>query len=133
MRAWVVPRGATALEAAATIHADLAREFMSVEVVSFLDLSELGGELAVKREGKLTYPRNTGRTGRGYASVAGPTAGGTRSRRTAARANNVQCSLKKSYGWVFLTGLLATATARASNSNWAACHEPLPARHSQDE
>jgi ribosome-binding ATPase YchF (GTP1/OBG family) len=41
-RAWEVPRGATAQEAAAAVHTDLARGFIRAEVVSYEDLVAAG-------------------------------------------------------------------------------------------
>jgi GTP-binding protein YchF len=53
VRAWTVPIGATALDAAGTIHSDLARGFIRSEVTAFDDLSALGGFVAAKQAGKL--------------------------------------------------------------------------------
>lgn len=53
VRAWTIRRGATALEAAATIHSDLAKGFIRAEVVGFEELIELGGLNQVKNKGKL--------------------------------------------------------------------------------
>jgi len=52
-RAWTVRRGATALEAAGTIHTDLAKGFIRAEVYAFNDLDQLGSEAAVKHAGKI--------------------------------------------------------------------------------
>jgi ribosome-binding ATPase YchF (GTP1/OBG family) len=51
-RAWTLARGKTALEAAATIHTDIARGFIRCEVIVWSDLVELGSRAAVSREGK---------------------------------------------------------------------------------
>ncbi|HXZ20660.1 MAG TPA: redox-regulated ATPase YchF [Candidatus Acidoferrales bacterium] len=48
-RAWMIRRGATALEAAGAIHSDIARGFIKAEVVSF-DHLIAAGSLAVARE-----------------------------------------------------------------------------------
>lgn len=53
VRAWPIPRGATAVEAAGKIHTDLARGFIRAEVYSFDDFKAAGGdEAAVKKAGK---------------------------------------------------------------------------------
>lgn len=52
VRAWTVRKGATAVEAAGTIHSDLARGFIRAEVVSYQDLIEAGSLSAVKKMGK---------------------------------------------------------------------------------
>jgi len=54
VRAWALPRGWRAPQAAGVIHRDFETDFMSVEVETFLDLQDLGSEVAVKRDGKLT-------------------------------------------------------------------------------
>ena len=48
VRAWMVRRGATAVEAAAAIHTDLARGFIRAEVMHCDDLIRLGSEREVK-------------------------------------------------------------------------------------
>ena len=52
VRAWSVPVGATAVEAAGVIHTDLARGFIRAEVTAFADLQALGDMKAVKAAGK---------------------------------------------------------------------------------
>ena len=52
-RAWPVPDGATALDAAAAIHSDLARGFIRAEVVRFEDLIALGSTAEARKQGKL--------------------------------------------------------------------------------
>ncbi len=52
VRAWSVPRGATAPEAAGVIHSDLQRGFIRAEVMRCDDLLELGSEAALKAAGK---------------------------------------------------------------------------------
>jgi GTP-binding protein YchF len=57
-RAWPIPRGATALDAAGTIHSDLARGFIRAEVVDWHDLVAAGSmaearkRALVRSEGK---------------------------------------------------------------------------------
>jgi ribosome-binding ATPase YchF (GTP1/OBG family) len=51
-RAWTLRRGQTALDAAATIHTDIARGFIRCEVVDWRDLVELGSHAEVARQGK---------------------------------------------------------------------------------
>lgn len=52
VRAWNVRRNATAVEAAAAIHSDLARGFIAVECFKYEDLVAWGSEKAVKDKGK---------------------------------------------------------------------------------
>jgi GTP-binding protein YchF len=52
VRAWTVRRGATAPEAAGEIHTDLQKGFIRAEVVSYEDLTTLGGMNEVKHAGK---------------------------------------------------------------------------------
>jgi ribosome-binding ATPase YchF (GTP1/OBG family) len=58
-RAWTVRRGATAVDAAGTIHSDLARGFIRAEVINWEDLVRVGSEAAAKRQGLV---RTEGRT-----------------------------------------------------------------------
>jgi len=51
-RAWPVPPGATAWEAAGTIHTDIQKGFIRAEITSFADFVEAGGETGAKRAGK---------------------------------------------------------------------------------
>ena len=53
VRAWTVPVGATAVEAAGAIHTDLARGFIRAEVVSYLQLVAAGSLAEAKRLGQL--------------------------------------------------------------------------------
>ena len=53
VRAWTIKQGATAPEAAGTIHTDFQRGFIAAEVMKYTDLKELGSEQAVKAAGKL--------------------------------------------------------------------------------
>ncbi|GEL18544.1 redox-regulated ATPase YchF [Pseudonocardia asaccharolytica] len=52
-RAWTIPRGATAPQAAGVIHSDFERGFIKAEVVSFDDLVEAGSMAAAKSAGKV--------------------------------------------------------------------------------
>ncbi|MCA9907099.1 MAG: redox-regulated ATPase YchF [Anaerolineae bacterium] len=53
VRAWRMPTGATAPEAAGVIHTDLQKGFIRAEVFHYDELIELGSEAAVKNAGKL--------------------------------------------------------------------------------
>lgn len=53
VRAWTIPVGATALEAAATIHTDLAKGFIRAEVIPYDTLLELGSMAAARTAGTL--------------------------------------------------------------------------------
>jgi ribosome-binding ATPase len=50
-RAWTLPRGQTALEAAGTIHSDIARGFIRCEVIDWRDLVECGSHAEAARRG----------------------------------------------------------------------------------
>lgn len=50
-RAWTLRRGQTALEAAGTIHTDMARGFIRCEVVHWRDLAEAGSRAEASRRG----------------------------------------------------------------------------------
>jgi GTP-binding protein YchF len=50
VRTWMVPQGATALEAADSIHSDLARGFIRAETMCCADLLRLGSEREVKAQ-----------------------------------------------------------------------------------
>ena len=58
-RAWTIKTGATAPEAAGTIHTDFERGFIAASVCSFDDLARLGSEKAVKEAGLM---RTEGKT-----------------------------------------------------------------------
>ena len=58
-RAWTIKKGATAPEAAGTIHTDFERGFIAASICNFNDLQQLGSEQAVKAAGKL---RTEGKT-----------------------------------------------------------------------
>jgi GTP-binding protein YchF len=51
-RAWPLAKGSTAVEAAGTIHSDLARGFIRAEVIAYDDLHAAGSEKAVRAAGK---------------------------------------------------------------------------------
>ncbi len=51
--AWSLRRGASALEAAARIHSDIARGFIRAEVVGYEDFAELRSDAKVREAGKL--------------------------------------------------------------------------------
>ena len=53
VRAWSVPVGATAPEAAGAIHSDLQKGFIRAEVMRYEDLIEGGSEAALKATGKM--------------------------------------------------------------------------------
>jgi len=50
-RAWTIPQGATAPEAAGVIHTDFQRGFIAATICSYDDLVRLGSEKAVKEAG----------------------------------------------------------------------------------
>jgi len=52
-RAWTIPDGSTAVDAAGAIHSDLARGFIRAEVVTYDDLIALGSTAEARRHGKL--------------------------------------------------------------------------------
>jgi hypothetical protein len=52
VRAWSVPVGATAPEAAGAIHSDLQKGFIRAEVMGYEDLISAGSEAVVKSSGK---------------------------------------------------------------------------------
>lgn len=58
-RAWTIKQGATAPEAAGTIHTDFQRGFIAASICNFNDLKELGSEQAVKAAGKLRLEGKT--------------------------------------------------------------------------
>lgn len=59
VRAWTVPRGATAPQAAGTIHGDFERGFIAAQVVDYHDLLTAGSEAAARAAGKM---RTEGKT-----------------------------------------------------------------------
>ncbi|GAB1421432.1 redox-regulated ATPase YchF [Anaerolineales bacterium] len=53
VRAWTIPLGASAVEAAGAIHTDLAQGFIRAEVIAYDDYVRLGGEKEAKAQGKM--------------------------------------------------------------------------------
>ena len=53
VRAWTLKKGNLALDAAGTIHTDLARGFIRAECFSYDDLMECGSEKGIKEKGRL--------------------------------------------------------------------------------
>jgi ribosome-binding ATPase YchF (GTP1/OBG family) len=51
VRSWTIPVGATALEAAGTIHSDLARGFIRAETIAYDDLMAAGSVDAARKQG----------------------------------------------------------------------------------
>ncbi|HEU4673376.1 MAG TPA: redox-regulated ATPase YchF [Candidatus Limnocylindrales bacterium] len=60
VRAWPIPSGSSAVDAAGAIHTDLAHGFIRAEVVPYEDLVALGSTAEARRHGKLRAE------GRGY-------------------------------------------------------------------
>ena len=59
VRAWTLGSGETALEAAGTIHSDLARGFIRTECFTYSDILEHGSEDALRKQGKLRLEGKT--------------------------------------------------------------------------
>jgi GTP-binding protein YchF len=59
VRAWTIPKGATAPQAAGVIHGDFERGFIAAEIVSYPDLIAAGSLTAAKASGKV---RTEGKT-----------------------------------------------------------------------
>ncbi len=59
IRAWTIPVGATAPEAAGVIHTDFEKGFIRAEIYNFADLMALKNEAAIKAAGKM---RSEGKT-----------------------------------------------------------------------
>jgi GTP-binding protein YchF len=53
VRAWTVPKGATAPQAAGVIHGDFEKGFIAAQVVDYNDLITAGSESAAKQAGKV--------------------------------------------------------------------------------
>jgi GTP-binding protein YchF len=53
VRAWTIPAGSSAPQAAGVIHTDFEKGFIRAEVISIDDLLNLGSELKVKEAGKI--------------------------------------------------------------------------------
>jgi len=66
-RAWTIRRGATAVDAAGTIHSDLARGFIRAEVISVEDLLDAGSIAEARKRGTLRQE------GKAYQVVEGDT------------------------------------------------------------
>ena len=58
-RAWPIRKGATAWEAAGSIHTDLQKGFIRAEIIGFEDFIQAGGETEAKRAGKLRLETKT--------------------------------------------------------------------------
>jgi GTP-binding protein YchF len=59
VRAWTIPKGATAPQAAGVIHGDFERGFIAAQVIDYNDLITAGSEAAAKAAGKV---RTEGKT-----------------------------------------------------------------------
>lgn len=59
VRAWTIPKGATAPQAAGIIHTDFEKGFIAAQVVSFQDLIAAGSESSARSAGKM---RTEGKT-----------------------------------------------------------------------
>ncbi len=53
VRSWLIPQGATALEAAGAIHSDIAQGFIRAETLAWADYDKYGSYRAAKDEGKV--------------------------------------------------------------------------------
>ncbi|MDK2896119.1 MAG: ribosome-binding ATPase [Candidatus Atribacteria bacterium] len=53
LRAWELPRGSTAPQAAGKVHTDMERGFIRAEVINYLELVELGSLEKARQEGKI--------------------------------------------------------------------------------
>jgi ribosome-binding ATPase YchF (GTP1/OBG family) len=53
VRAWPIPEGSTAVDAAGAIHTDLARGFIRAETISYEELMAIGSMAEAKRHGKV--------------------------------------------------------------------------------
>jgi GTP-binding protein YchF len=53
VRAWTIPKGATAPQAAGVIHGDFEKGFIAAQVVDYTDLLAAGSEAAAKSAGKV--------------------------------------------------------------------------------
>ena len=58
-RAWTIPAGTTAVDAATEIHSDIARGFIRAETVAYEDLHALGDMKAAKAAGKVRLEGKT--------------------------------------------------------------------------
>lgn len=55
VRAWTIPRGTNAKDAAGEIHSDIAKGFIKAEVISYRDFEEAGSLQKAKEAGKLRF------------------------------------------------------------------------------
>ena len=53
VRAWTIPKGASAPQAAGVIHSDFEKGFIRAEVIAYVDYQALGSEQKVKEAGKI--------------------------------------------------------------------------------
>lgn len=53
MRAWTIPKGATAPQAAGVIHTDFEKGFIRAQVIAYADYIEHQGEQGAKDAGKM--------------------------------------------------------------------------------
>lgn len=53
VKAWTLPRGSTALDAARRVHSDMAKGFIKAEVIAFDQLMKAGGWQEAKEAGKI--------------------------------------------------------------------------------
>jgi GTP-binding protein YchF len=53
VRAWSIPRGASALQAAGRVHTDMERGFIKAEAIGFEELLAAGGFAEARKQGKL--------------------------------------------------------------------------------
>lgn len=53
VRAWTIPKGATAPQAAGVIHGDFERGFIAAQVIDYNDIIAAGSEQAAKQQGKV--------------------------------------------------------------------------------
>lgn len=53
IRAWTIPKGATAPQAAGVIHGDFEKGFIAAQIVNYADLLEAGSEATAKAAGKI--------------------------------------------------------------------------------
>ena len=52
-RVWLLPRGATALDAAGCIHSDMARGFIRAEVLHYTDITQVTSFQTARQQGRL--------------------------------------------------------------------------------
>jgi ribosome-binding ATPase YchF (GTP1/OBG family) len=51
VRAWTIPQGTRAQQAAGTIHSDIERGFIRAEVISYEDLMRAGSHVTAREQG----------------------------------------------------------------------------------